>query len=44
MYVPITVMYLNLPEVSVLHHCYKFYYKSFYHLQILSERYERMHL
>jgi len=35
MYVPIPVMYLNLPKVSVHHRHYKFYYKSLYYLQIL---------
>jgi len=41
MYVPIPVMYLNLPKVSAHHRHYKFYYKSLYYLQILWERYER---
>jgi len=30
-------VYLNLPEASVHHHYYGFYYKSLYHLQILRE-------
>ena len=40
MYVPIPVVYLNLPEASVHHHYYGFYYKSLCHLQILREHYD----
>ena len=44
MYVPIPVVYLNLPEASVHHHYYGFYYKSLCHLQILREHYEFTYL
>ena len=44
MCVPTPVVYSNLPEASVHHQYYKFYYKSLYHLQILREHVSYVYL